>query len=112
MKTGYHDNPRMLNIMGEELSKVSHYYTDAHRFYGMNVAVVGGNNSATEAALDLSRNGSISSGILRCLMRVLILLSQGFQGLTLESFRKEGYIIPLDIEPLGNMLLTTILSEY
>ena len=47
----------LINVMSEGLSRVSHYHNDAHRFYRMNVAVVGGDNSAAEAALDLSING-------------------------------------------------------
>ncbi|MGR3179433.1 MAG: YpdA family putative bacillithiol disulfide reductase [Candidatus Anammoxibacter sp.] len=56
--TGYHDNANMLNIKGEKLSKISHYYKDAHQYHGMDVAVIGGNNSAAEAALDLYRHGA------------------------------------------------------
>ncbi|MDA2929997.1 YpdA family putative bacillithiol disulfide reductase [Acidobacteria bacterium AH-259-O06] len=54
---GYYDNPNMLNIPGEDLPKVSHYYSDCHRYFHKKVAVIGGNNSAAEAALDLYRNG-------------------------------------------------------
>lgn len=56
--TGYYDNPNMLGIPGENLPKVSHYYTEAHPFYDQEVAVIGGKNSAIEAALDLFRNGA------------------------------------------------------
>jgi len=56
--TGYYDNPNRLGVPGEELAKVSHYYTEAHAFAGLDVAVVGGGNSAAEAALDLYRNGA------------------------------------------------------
>lgn len=56
--TGYYDNANTLNIKGEDLPKVSHYYREGHLYYGMNVAVIGGNNSATEAAIDLDRNGA------------------------------------------------------
>jgi len=54
--TGYYDNPNMLNIPGEELSKVSHYYTECHPYFHKKVAVIGGKNSAAETALDLHRN--------------------------------------------------------
>ncbi|MFW2331114.1 MAG: YpdA family putative bacillithiol disulfide reductase [Nitrospinota bacterium] len=53
--TGYYDNPNMLNIEGEELEKVSHYYHEAHPYVGSEVAIVGGKNSAVEAALAFSR---------------------------------------------------------
>ena len=56
--TGYYDNPNLLGIPGEDLPKVSHYYTDPHPYYGKNVAVIGGNNSAAESALELFRSGS------------------------------------------------------
>lgn len=56
--TGYYDNPNKLGIPGEELGKVSHYYTDPHPYYGKKVAVIGGKNSAAIAALELFRNGA------------------------------------------------------
>jgi thioredoxin reductase (NADPH) len=56
--TGQFDTPNVLNIPGEELDKVSHYYTDAHPFYNKNVAIIGGKNSAVEAALELCRHGA------------------------------------------------------
>lgn len=56
--TGYYDLPDLLGVPGEELPKVSHYYTEAHPFYQRKVAVVGGANSAAEAALDLYRHGA------------------------------------------------------
>jgi len=56
--TGYYDIPNSLNIPGEDLPKVSHYYTDAHPYYNQDVAVIGGKNSAAIAALDLYRTGA------------------------------------------------------
>jgi thioredoxin reductase (NADPH) len=56
--TGYYDLPNLLGIPGENLPKVSHYYTEAHQFYQHKVAVIGGANSAAEAALDLYRHGA------------------------------------------------------
>ena len=58
ISTGYFDNPNLLEIPGEELPKVSHYYTDPHPYYGKDVAVIGGKNSAAIAALELFRNGA------------------------------------------------------
>jgi thioredoxin reductase (NADPH) len=55
--TGYFDNPNLLGIPGEDGENVSHYYTEAHPFWGLNVTVVGGGNSAADAALDLYRHG-------------------------------------------------------
>jgi thioredoxin reductase (NADPH) len=56
--TGFYDNPNLLNIFGENLPKVSHYYTEAFPFYRRKVAVIGGKSSAVEAALDLYRHGA------------------------------------------------------
>ena len=54
---GYYDQPNLLNVPGEEMPHVSHYYSDPHRHIGQRVVVVGGNNSAAEAALELYRYG-------------------------------------------------------
>lgn len=56
--TGYYDLPNYLDIPGEELNKVSHYYNDPHPYYGLDVVVIGGKNSAAIAALDLWRHGA------------------------------------------------------
>jgi thioredoxin reductase (NADPH) len=55
---GYYDNPNVIGIPGEDLPHVSHYYTEAHPFYDRDVLVIGGKNSAAEAALDLFRGGA------------------------------------------------------
>jgi thioredoxin reductase (NADPH) len=55
---GYYDYANALEIPGEDLPKVSHYYKDAHPFYDREVAVIGGANSAAIAALDLYRHGA------------------------------------------------------
>jgi len=56
--TGYYDLPNKLNVPGEDLPHVSHYYTEPYEFWEREVVVVGGKNSAAEAALDLYRNGA------------------------------------------------------
>jgi len=56
--TGQYDTPNLMNISGEASQKVSHYYTEPHPFYKKNVAIVGGKNSAVEAALDLFKHGA------------------------------------------------------
>lgn len=56
--TGYYDLPNLLGIPGEDLPHVSHYYTEAHSLWNQDVVVVGGKNSAAEAALDLYRAGA------------------------------------------------------
>jgi thioredoxin reductase (NADPH) len=56
--TGYYDLPNELGVPGEDLPHVSHYYTEPHEYWTREVVVVGGKNSAAEAALDLYRNGA------------------------------------------------------
>lgn len=56
--TGYFDHPNMLGIPGEESAKVSHYFHEAHPYSGTKVAVIGGSNSAIDAAMDLMRAGA------------------------------------------------------
>ena len=56
--TGYYDNPNMLGIPGEDLPHVSHYYSEPYSFFDRDVVIVGGRNSAAEAALDLFRGGA------------------------------------------------------
>jgi thioredoxin reductase (NADPH) len=62
---GYYDNPNFLGIPGEDLPHVSHYYSEAHPFYDRDVVVIGGKNSAVEAALDLFRGGARVSMVHR-----------------------------------------------
>ncbi|WP_425145668.1 YpdA family putative bacillithiol disulfide reductase [Deinococcus sp.] len=63
--TGYYDNPLPLGISGEDSENVSHYYTEAHPFWGLNVTVIGAGNSAADAALDLWRGGARVSMVVR-----------------------------------------------
>ncbi|MFC6592026.1 YpdA family putative bacillithiol disulfide reductase [Deinococcus lacus] len=63
--TGYYDNPVLLGIPGEESENVSHYYTEAHPFMGLNVTVIGAGNSAADAALDLWRGGARVTMVVR-----------------------------------------------
>jgi thioredoxin reductase (NADPH) len=56
--TGYYDLPNEMNVPGEELAHVSHYYTEPYEYWSRDVVVIGGKNSAAEAALDLYRNGA------------------------------------------------------
>jgi len=56
--TGYYDLPNRLGVPGEDLPHVSHYYTEPHPYWRRDVAVIGGRNSAAEAALDLYRTGA------------------------------------------------------
>lgn len=56
--TGYFDNPNKLGIPGENLQKVYHYFKDAHPYFGQKVAVIGGKNSAVDAAMELEKAGA------------------------------------------------------
>jgi thioredoxin reductase (NADPH) len=58
VSTGYYDLPNMIGVPGEDLAKVLHYYREPHPFYDCDVVVIGGKNSAAEAALDLWRHGA------------------------------------------------------
>ncbi|MBE0659745.1 MAG: YpdA family putative bacillithiol disulfide reductase [Bryobacteraceae bacterium] len=58
LSTGYYDKPNLLGVEGEDLSKVMHYYKEAHPYYNHDVLVVGGKNSAAIAALELLWNGA------------------------------------------------------
>jgi len=57
LSMGYYDRPVMLNIPGEDLPHVSHFYKEAHPYYRQRVVIVGGKNSAAEAALEIHRAG-------------------------------------------------------
>jgi thioredoxin reductase (NADPH) len=57
LATGAYDFPNTIGVPGEDLAHVSHYYTAPHGFYRKRVVIVGGKNSAAEAALDLFRAG-------------------------------------------------------
>ena len=58
LATGYYDLPVKMNIPGEDLDKVFHYYKEAHPFYGSDVAVIGSKNSAAIVALECYRAGA------------------------------------------------------
>jgi thioredoxin reductase (NADPH) len=56
--TGYFDSPNKIDALGQELPNVAYHYTEAHPFFGLRVTVIGGGNSAADAALDLYRHGA------------------------------------------------------
>ncbi|WP_153462748.1 YpdA family putative bacillithiol disulfide reductase [Sediminibacillus terrae] len=56
--TGYYDQPRYMGVPGEDLPKVMHYFKEAHPYFGQNVAIIGGKNSAVDAALELHKAGA------------------------------------------------------
>ena len=63
--TGFYDKPNYLNVKGENLNKVSHYYDDPHFYAMQNVAVIGASNSAVDAALEIFRKGGRVSIMVR-----------------------------------------------
>jgi len=58
LATGYYDHANLLGVSGEQLPHVSHRFDEAHRSFGLDVVVIGGKNSAIEAALELFRAGA------------------------------------------------------
>ena len=56
--TGYYDHPNYMNVPGENLSKVFHYFKEAHPYYDKDVCVIGGKNSSVDAALELVKAGA------------------------------------------------------
>ncbi|WP_316842867.1 YpdA family putative bacillithiol disulfide reductase [Pedobacter gandavensis] len=63
--TGFYDIPLMMNIPGESLPKVTHYYKDPHLYAFQNVVVIGANNSAIDAALETYRKGAKVTLVIR-----------------------------------------------
>ncbi len=63
--TGFYDRPKLMNIPGEELPKVRHYYQDPHYYARQKVAVVGSSNSSVDAALETYRKGAEVTMIIR-----------------------------------------------
>ncbi|MCP3738705.1 YpdA family putative bacillithiol disulfide reductase [Rossellomorea sp. BNER] len=56
--TGYYDNPNYMDIPGEKLDKVFHYFKEAHPFFDTDVVVIGGKNSSVDAAIELNKAGA------------------------------------------------------
>lgn len=63
--TGFYDLPNLLNVPGEGLPKVSHYYKDPHFYASQKLAVIGASNSAVDAALECWRKGAEVTLIVR-----------------------------------------------
>ena len=58
LSTGFYDLPYKLNVPGENLNKVKHYYDEPHPYFGMKIVVVGAANSAVDVALETYRKGA------------------------------------------------------
>ncbi len=65
VSTGFYDIPYLLNVKGEELDKVKHYYKDPHFYAFQKVLVVGAANSAVDAALETWRKGAEVTMVIR-----------------------------------------------
>ena len=65
ISTGFYDIPKMLNIPGENLPKVKHYFKEAHPFVMQKVIIVGASNSAVDAALEIWRKGGEVTMVIR-----------------------------------------------
>lgn len=63
--TGFYDLPKTLNIPGENLPKVTHYFKEAHPYAMQNIVVVGASNSAVDAALEIWRKGGNVTMVIR-----------------------------------------------
>ncbi|MBC8110937.1 MAG: YpdA family putative bacillithiol disulfide reductase [Verrucomicrobia bacterium] len=63
--TGFYDIPAKINVPGEDLPKVSHYYKEPHFYAGMKVLVIGANNSAVDVALETYRKGAEVTMVVR-----------------------------------------------
>ena len=63
--TGFYDFPNMMNVKGENLPKVNHYYKEPYPFANQKVAVIGSSNSAVDAALETYRKGADVTMIIR-----------------------------------------------
>ncbi|WP_436875452.1 YpdA family putative bacillithiol disulfide reductase [Mammaliicoccus sciuri] len=56
--TGYYGQPNELEVEGQELSKVMHYFKEAHPYFNQDVVIIGGKNSAVDAAIELEKAGA------------------------------------------------------
>ena len=65
LATGFYDRPYMLNVPGEDLPKVKHYYDEPHPYWGQKVVVVGAANSAVDVALETYRKGAEVTMVIR-----------------------------------------------
>src|SRR5579859_4476864 len=103
--TGYYDLPNCMGVPGEDLAHVSHYYTEPHPFWRRDVVVIGGKNSAAEAALDLYRTGA----------RVTLVHRRAELGSTIKYWVRpdiENRIRAGQIKALFNTHVVRITSEF
>jgi thioredoxin reductase (NADPH) len=65
LSLGFYDLPYLLNVPGEDLPKVKHYYDEPHPYFGQNIIVVGAANSAVDVALETYRKGATVTMVIR-----------------------------------------------
>lgn len=65
ISTGFYDLPFLLNVPGEDLPKVKHYYDEPHPYFGQKVIVIGAANSAVDVALETYRKGAEVTMVVR-----------------------------------------------
>jgi len=65
LATGYYDNPNLLNVPGESLPKVKHFFDEAHPYAYHKVIIVGAGNSAVDVALETYRRGAEVTMVIR-----------------------------------------------
>ena len=65
LSTGFYDLPFLLNVKGENLPKVKHYYDEPHPYYNQDIIVVGAANSAVDVALETHRKGARVTMVVR-----------------------------------------------
>lgn len=65
LATGFYDFPYLMNVPGEELAKVRHYYDEPHPYFGQKIIVVGAANSAVDVALETYRKGAEVTMVIR-----------------------------------------------
>lgn len=65
LSLGFYDLPYLLNVPGEDLPKVKHYYDEPHPYFGQNIIVVGAANSAVDVALETYRKGASVTMVIR-----------------------------------------------
>lgn len=65
LATGFYDLPNLMNVEGEDLPKVHHYYREAHVYFGQDIIVVGAANSAVDVAMETWRKGANVTMVIR-----------------------------------------------
>ncbi|MEO6036934.1 MAG: YpdA family putative bacillithiol disulfide reductase [Saprospiraceae bacterium] len=119
--TGFYDLPVRLDIPGEELPKVTHYYAEPHFYYRQKVLVVGANNSAVDAALETWRKGAEVTMVVRSAeigQRVKYwarpdIVNRIEEGSIKAYFQSTLHAIrPLEVDIQTPQGLVTILNDY